>query len=221
MNADGDGLTTRLAEGETNSNFCQGRVSQPVLMGLLQMVRKPQDTEVGSAILIAVLVSVAIAIGLVRAVRKLTKPIILPGTVSWIEELSTERYRPMLRLLSRDEIETLHRRPGFTPKAEASFRRARCRIYRSYLTSLSQDFNRVSVALKILMVESSNDRPDLAATLVRTRLAFHAALINAHLRAILYFLGIGSVDSSQLLRLFDCMRVELRTLAPESAVWGS
>src|SRR5690242_580027 len=155
-------------------------------MGLLQTVPTRQDTDVSSVILIAVLVCVAIGLSLVLGVRKVAKPIILPATVSWIEELSTERYRPMLRLLSQDEIETLQRQPGFTPKAEASFRRSRCRIYRSYLASLNQDFNRISVALKILMVQSSSDRPDLAATLLRTRLAFNAALIHAHFRAILY-----------------------------------
>ena len=166
-------------------------------------------------IAVSVLACIAVAGVLVFAVRRLACPrVALPATLDWIDELSTERYQPMLRLLDEEELRFLSRQPGFTPKLEAQFRRQRCEVFRGYLRSLSRDFNRVFIALKLLMVQASSDRPDLAAALVRTRIAFTTALVAVHLRVLLYSFGFSSVNASELLRLFDGMRVELRTLVP-------
>ena len=166
-------------------------------------------------IAIAILVCVALAVGLIVMVRRLAcPPVALPATLDWIEELSTERYQPMLRLLGEEELDFIRNQPGFTPRMEAQFRRQRCEVFRGYLRSLSSDFNRVSIALKLVMVQASTDRPDLAAALVRTRIAFTFALMAAHVHVVLYSFGLGSVNASQLLQLFNSMRVELRTLVP-------
>ncbi|HLK48245.1 MAG TPA: hypothetical protein VKT49_08930 [Bryobacteraceae bacterium] len=166
-------------------------------------------------IAVSIVVCVAVAAGLVLAVRRLACPrVALPATLDWIDELSTDRYQPMLRLLDEDELRFLSRQPGFTPKLAAQFRRQRCEVFRGYLRSLSRDFTRVSIALKLLMVQASSDRPDLAAALIRTRVAFTFALVAVHLHVILYSLGLGSVNASNLLRLFDGIRLELRTLVP-------
>jgi len=166
-------------------------------------------------IAIAILTCIALAVGVVVMVRRLACPRVeLPATLNWIEELSTERYKPMLRLLGEEELSFIRRQPGFTPHMEAQFRRQRCQVFRGYLRSLSSDFNRVSIALKLLMVQASTDRPDLAATLVRTRIAFTFALIAAHFHVVLYCFGLSRFDASQLLHLFNSMRVELRTLVP-------
>lgn len=166
-------------------------------------------------IAVSLLVSMALGAGLVLAIRKMAYPaVVLPATLDWIDELSTERYRPMLRLLSGEELQFLSRQPGFTPKLAAQFRRQRCEIFRGYLRSLSRDFNRVSIALKLLMVQATSDRPDLAATLVRSRLEFTLALLGAHMHLALYSHGLGRVNAAELLRLFDGMRLELRTLVP-------
>ena len=44
---------------------------------------------------------------------------------------------------------------------------------------------------------------------------------SAQVRLLLFELGIGSVDVTGLLTLFDTMRLELRSLNPDSTVWGS
>ena len=63
-------------------------------------------------IAVSILACIAVAAGLIFAVRKLAYPAVaLPATLDWIDELSTERYRPMLRLLSNDEIQFLSRNP--------------------------------------------------------------------------------------------------------------
>lgn len=164
---------------------------------------------------IAIFACIALAAGLVVMVRRLACPqVALPATLDWIEELSTQRYQPMLRLLGEEELSFVRRQPGFTPRMEAQFRRQRCEVFRGYLSSLSSDFNRVSIALKLLMVQASTDRPDLAAVLVRTQIEFTFALMVAHFHALLYSFGYGTVNASQLLQLFNSMRVELRTLVP-------
>lgn len=163
----------------------------------------------------AILTCIALAAGLIFLIRRLACPHVgLPATLDWIDELSTARYQPMLRLLGEDELRFLRSHPGFTPQHEAQFRRQRSEVFRGYLRSLSRDFNRVFIAVKLLMVQASTDRPDLAAALVRTRLAFTFALMAAHVHVVLYSFGLGKVDASQLLRLFDGMRLELRTLVP-------
>ena len=166
-------------------------------------------------IAVSILACVAAAAGLIFAVRKLACPAVaLPATLDWIDELSTERYRPMLRLLSQEELHFLGRQPGVTSKIAAQFRRQRCEIFRGYLRSLSRDYSRVSIALKLLMVQASADRPDLAAILVRSRVAFTFTLMSAHAQVAMYSFGLGTVDAAALLKLFDGMRLELRSLVP-------
>jgi len=166
-------------------------------------------------IAVSILACIAVAAGLIFAVRKLACPAVaLPATLDWIDELSTERYRPMLRLLSQDELQFLGRQPGVTPTLAAQFRRQRCEIFRGYLRSLSRDFSRVSIALKLLMVQASSDRPDLAAILVRSQVAFTFALVSAHVQVVMYSFGLGTVNAGNLLRLFDGIRLELRSLVP-------
>src|SRR5690349_17728305 len=102
---------------------------------------------------LGILTGIALASALIILVRRIAYPrVALPATLDWIDELSTERYHPMLRLLGEEELRFIRRQPGFTPKLEAQFRRQRCEIFCGYLRSLSRDFNRVSIALKLLMV---------------------------------------------------------------------
>src|SRR3954452_17923265 len=85
----------------------------------------------------------------------------LPLTAEWISDLSTERYRPMLRLLDSTDIEFLRGQPGYSRDMEAKLRMQRCQVFRGYLRCLTSDFQRVCMALKIVMAQSEHDRPDL------------------------------------------------------------
>jgi hypothetical protein len=49
----------------------------------------------------------------------------MPVTIDWINELSAERYRPMLRLFDQEDFAFLRSQPGCTPALFAGFRRAR------------------------------------------------------------------------------------------------
>src|ERR1051326_6251463 len=99
-----------------------------------------------------------------------------PVTTDWIEELSVERYRPMLRVLQDDDFEFMRSPPGYTRQMEAILRRQRCEIFNGYLRCLTADFGRVCVALKFIMAQSDEDRPDLASVLIHQQVAYACGL---------------------------------------------
>ena len=139
---------------------------------------------------------------------------ILPVTAEWIDDLSVDRYRPMLRLLDSTDLEFLRTQPGYSPRMESNLRAQRCQIFRGYLRSLNTDFRRVCMALKILMVQSSQDRPDLAAALVQHQILFASSMIAIQARLVFYRWGVCSVDVTDLIKIFDTLRMELRNLVP-------
>src|SRR3954466_15158382 len=90
----------------------------------------------------------------------------LPVTSEWINDLSTEQYRPMLRLLDSADIEFLRSQPGYSREMESKLRQQRCQVFRGYMRCLNSDFQRVCMALKLVMAQSEQDRPDLAGVLM-------------------------------------------------------
>ena len=137
-----------------------------------------------------------------------------PKAVEWIDEISAERYRPMMRLLDGEDFEFLRSQPGITRRQIARIRIQRCRIFRGYLRSLNADFGSVCTALKLVVAASGIDRPDLASLLLRHQAQFARAMIRAQFRLLLYTWGLGRVDVAGLVELFDGMRRELMTVAP-------
>ncbi len=136
----------------------------------------------------------------------------VPLTDSSIHELSFDRYRAMVHLLDQDDFRFLQAQPGCTPEMVRILRAQRYRIFRGYLRSLEADFKRTSMALKILMVQSRCDRPDLATRLLRSQVGFAYGMVLVRMRAVLYSLGLGTVDVKPLLGLFGALRSETHAL---------
>ena len=103
----------------------------------------------------------------------------------------------------------------------AGLRRARVRVFRAYLRELTEDFTRTCAAIKLLMVQSGSDRPDLAATLVPNQIAFAAGMIAVHVRLALFACGLGTVNVTNLVKLLDATRSELRQLVPAAMPAGA
>ena len=170
-----------------------------------------------STIVIFAVILAALLLAVVTVLRKLgSADRTLPVTAEWIDELSTDRYRPMMRLLDASEIDFLRSQGGFTTKKESKLRAKRCQIFRGYLRCLEVDFQRVCTALKIVLVQSEQDRPDLSAILVHHQIMFATGLLAVHFRLFLYRLGICTVDVDSLVQIFDVMRIELRNLVPSA-----
>jgi hypothetical protein len=138
----------------------------------------------------------------------------LPLNADWIDQLSVDRYRPMMRLLDQRDLEFLRAQPGFTPRMAARFRAQRSRIFRGYLRNLSGDFRRVCTAVKFLMLQSKRDRPDLAAVLVRQQTLFAFGMATVEARLFLYRFGLCTVDVRTLVKTFDVVRLELGNMVP-------
>jgi hypothetical protein len=145
----------------------------------------------------------------------------LPVTTDWLDDICVERYRPMFRLLAEEDLQFLNKQPGFTPRMAARFRARRCRIARGYLRSMQVDFGRICTALKIVMAQSERDRPDLASTLVRSQIAFTFGMAAVQFRLLLYRCGFGRVEVTNLVKVFDGMRLELRTFVPAGVSVGA
>lgn len=164
---------------------------------------------------ILVVMSVGLAVGIGLILRKVAfAGGDLPVTAEWIDELSLERYRPMLRLLDAADLNFLRVQPGFTPSMEKQLRRQRCQIFRGYLRSLSLDFRRICAAIKLVMLYSKSDRPDLASALMHHQLVFGLTFLQVECALVLYRWGLCDVNVKGLMRVFDLTRVELRSLVP-------
>ena len=173
-------------------------------------------------IVLLVLMVLALAAAVVVLARKLASTdTSLPLTAEWIDELSIERYRPMMHLLDGGDAEFLRSQPGFTPGMAAQLRIERCQVFRGYLRCLRTDFQRVCAALKLLMLHSRDDRPDLAGVLVHQQLMFECGLVLVGFRLFLYRFGLCGVDVTDLVKIFDLMRLELRRLVPATAAVGA
>jgi hypothetical protein len=145
----------------------------------------------------------------------------LPVNAERIGMSLVERYRPMLRLLEQDDLEFLRCQPGFQAAMARRLRRQRAKIFRSYLRSPTADFQCTCAALKIIMVRSGCDRPDLATTLLQAQIDFTLGLLSVRFRLVLYRLGWAGVDVTSLVTLFDGMQMELRSLVPDSLPAGA
>jgi hypothetical protein len=172
--------------------------------------------------IVAALTCAAMVVALVLLLRKLNSPgSSLPLTADWIEELSIERYQPMMRLLDCDDLEFLRSQLGFTPVSAGRLRAQRCRAVRGFLRSLTADFDRVSTALNIVMLHSGRDRSDLASVLVNQQLSFTCGLMMVHVRLLLYRWGICTVDVTSVVKIFDRTRRELQSMVPAAQPMGA
>ena len=169
---------------------------------------------VGAAVLSCGALALALALIICRATNVNAR---LPVTAEWINDLSIDRYRPMVRLLDGEDLDFLRTQPGFTPRMAARLRTQRAQIFRGYVRCLNADFARVCAAIRILMLRSRRDRPDLAAALVRSQAMFAAGMLLVHIRLLLYGFGFTGVNGTTLVRTFDHMCLELRSLVPATS----
>ena len=180
-------------------------------MRTVPLLFKQMNEAVGIAITIAAGLIIALALVIRRVAFTHSS---LPVTAEWIADLSGDRYRPMLRLADGTDLEFLRMQPGFNGRMAAKLRQQRYQIFKGYLQSLQVDFGRAVVALKVLMLHSREDRPDLAVVLLRHQLAFGWGMVSARAHLFLYRCGIGSVDVRSLVRVFEAVQTELRNALP-------
>ena len=171
-----------------------------------------------------VLLGVVLAVGVVvAAFAVLVGRLLFAARVSSFDpealrHFSTDRYQPMLRLLSREDVLFLRDQPGYDPRIERDLMRARRRAFRFYLRAMAHDFDRLHRALRLVILHAPEDRSEVAVLIVKQKALFFTGLAFAHIRLTMHALGIGTVDVTNLIAALDSMRVEFKNLAPATQV---
>jgi hypothetical protein len=130
--------------------------------------------------------------------------------------LTADRYRPMLRLLSNDDL-------AFVSSADGKLRRAlrarRRELFRGYLRCLTRDYAHLLAGVRQVMVQSGSDRPDLARALAKNRVLFAIAMCRIEFSLALHAAGIGKVDISGMVQALETLRGQVSVLstAPRTA----
>jgi hypothetical protein len=120
------------------------------------------------------------------------------------------RYRPMLRLLSDEDLGT----GGFSRPVLRKIRAQRRLLFRAYLRCLTKDYGRLLMGIRMVMVNSGVDRPDLARALARNQVFFALAVCRIELRLQLHAAGLGNVDVSGLVEAMETLRIQVNLLSP-------
>ena len=148
----------------------------------------------------------------------------LPLEEDWqwlpFQPVSAERYGPMERLLTEEDFDYIAAHPGFDRKRLSRFRSQRREIFRRYLVYLSRDYSRLCAAIRMLMVQSAQDRPDLAALLLKQRANFTLGLLAAEFNLMLHALGIGPLRARHLIETSESLSLELKQLAGQTGESG-
>ena len=131
---------------------------------------------------------------------------------SWTE-VSLAKYRPMERLLLTEDFEFLQRHPGYEPRVARKLRAERRRILREYLRLMSKDFKRVYAAAQLALIQSPEDRPDLAAVLIRLRLQFLFGGFALRCRLALHPFGLPPLELEPVLGALEQMADVARQIA--------
>jgi len=131
----------------------------------------------------------------------------------WQSIFSPARYRAMERLLGDADENFLRSRISHCSAIQRNFRTVRIQIFRGYLHQLSNDFDRVAKALKVLMVSSRADRPGLAGLLMKQQFSFTVAYLRIEFNLVLYRFGWAEIDVQALMQPLNAVREQLQSFA--------
>jgi hypothetical protein len=126
--------------------------------------------------------------------------------------LAADRYRPMLRLLSDDDLAFV----SADGKLRRMLRARRRELFRGYLRCLTRDYAHLLAGVREAMVHSGADRPDLAKALAKNRMLFAMSVCKVEFRLALHATGVGNVEISGLVQALEVLRGQVRVLSAAS-----
>ncbi len=132
-----------------------------------------------------------------------------------VAQMSPDRYRPMLRLLSDEDLDFVRT----NSRLRRSVRAARRALFRDYLRCLTRDYSCLLADVRHAMVQSGVDRPDLARALAKNRVLFAIAVCKLEYRLALHAAGIGHVEIAGIVEALELLSRQVSTLSstPQSA----
>ena len=123
---------------------------------------------------------------------------------------SPNRYRVVERLLEEADLRAV--KSVGDKRLEREIRKVRVKIFRGYMLQLSEDFNQICKAMKLLMVTSDVDRSDLSGVIMKQQFQFSLRLMRIEVELILYSLGYSGIDTTSLTEALDALKVQLQGL---------
>ena len=142
-------------------------------------------------------------------VRRFTARVVSAEALSQADRAPLQHLRRMERLLSSADFE-FARAHGLSQERLRRLRADRRRIYRLYLRDLIAEFNAVAQTLRLLLVTSAGDRPDLAGELSRQRFAFYRALAITQVQLALHACGFDQSLSLDMVNVVEGLRASLQ-----------
>ena len=127
-----------------------------------------------------------------------------------VEPFSLDRYTPMMRLVSEDDLAFLAAQPGYRPEIGRRLRRERRAIFRMYLRALAADFARLHRAARKMVADSPERHSELVGLLIRYQLLFWRRMAMIELRLIVPNTRLPQLDLAPLLRPIEL--IETRVL---------
>lgn len=124
----------------------------------------------------------------------------------------------MVGLLSDEDFQFLARQPGFDFALRRKLRRERLAIFRGYLQKLVSDFNRLHLAIRLVISRQSQDCSELVGQLVWLKVRFSLLLMRVELSYMLCWVGVRTVRVSDLVH---CLEEMSATMQSVSAMQGS
>lgn len=129
--------------------------------------------------------------------------------LGWWQSFNPERYEPVGRLLSEQDIDYVAGLAGCDRRMAAEFKRQRVRLMRRYLREMSADFDRLQ-ALGQLMVEAGTAGRELREQLFEQRLRFTLSMVSAQLQIAGFSAGISRVDTTGLVGALNGLAAGVR-----------
>src|ERR1017187_8696340 len=142
-------------------------------------------------IIAASVVCAGLVVVMVTLTRHFAAPLPISVTAEWLDQLSIET-SDLLRLLGEEDHQVFHTQPGFTPKSATKHHIQRCQLLQEHLPRLKDDFRLICLAVKVIMVQSERDRPDLARMLVRNQITFAYRMMTVRFQLACGRLGLFS-----------------------------
>jgi hypothetical protein len=163
-----------------------------------------EDLNRMNSTLLAIVFIVMVASAAALAVVQLRRRASAPSGGAWDGEFDIDRYRPMERLLAADEASYLST-AGLSHSELKQFRKQRRRLFERYLRNLEADFARLHSAARTLVLDAPEDRPELAAAIIRQQIAFKRTVWTVRLGLRVPGFSGAAAQVGRLLELADGM----------------
>ena len=132
---------------------------------------------------------------------------------SALSDVRVDKYRPIARLMSSDDLEFLRSQPGFVPSMERRFRAQRRGLMRQYLREMESDFNAIYRGATHLLMLAPVDQPELVAQLSSQRWTFARRIAIVRFNLCLDTLGVRPVEVGGLLESFSSVQRQFAALS--------